>query len=344
MKSLIYGYGITGKSFERYLKAKNIEYDIFDDGIPEFKNIKSLDSYKNIYCSPGIPRKIFNSLNSSNKVFTDIDIFFKEDKSIKIGITGTNRKSTTAFHLSQLIEIKYSVNLIGNIGEPMLDHINNGSQYSVIELSSYQLDKMTENKLDFGVLLNIAPDHLDYHGSFQDYKTTKEKILTSVRSSNEADPYKLYKWVIGKDIKPLKLKSLPYRFERISESIVNDSKSTNMHSLKYALKKAISYFKDQQFVLITCGNPSKEQFSKISLEGPHEVLIYGSHVQDIQKCITHPNKLAFNTLEDILIYLKYKSGDQNILFSPGYPSGDDYKNFEDRGNVFNDMVAKVMDD
>ena len=342
MKSLIYGYGITGKSFERYLKAKNIEYDIFDDGIPEFKNIKSLDSYENIYCSPGIPRKIFNSLNSSNKVFTDIDIFFKEDKSIKIGITGTNRKSTTAFHLSQLIEIKYSVNLIGNIGEPMLDHINNGSQYSIIELSSYQLDKMTENKLDFGVLLNIAPDHLDYHGSFQDYKTTKEKILKSVRSSNEADPYKLYKWVTGLDIKLINLKSLPFRFEKISESIINDSKSTNMHSLKYALKKAISWFKNEHFVLVTCGNPSKEKFSKISLKEPSEILIYGSHKNDIHKCINHPNKLLFDSLKEALIYLKSRNNKQNILFSPGYPSGDDYKNFEERGNTFNLMVEEVL--
>ncbi|MDC1189267.1 Mur ligase family protein [Gammaproteobacteria bacterium] len=344
MKSLIYGYGVTGKSFERYLKAKNIEYDIFDDGIPELQNILPLDSYEDIYCSPGIPRKIFNSLKSLNKVYTDIDIFFKEDKSIKIGITGTNRKSTTAFHLSQLIEIKHSVNLIGNIGEPMLDHINNGSQYSVIELSSYQLDKMTENKLNFGVLLNIAPDHLDYHGSFQDYKNTKEKILESIRSSNESDPYKLYKWVTGLDIQLSNLKSLPYRFEKISESIINDSKSTNMHSLKYALKNAIYFFKNEHFVLVTCGNPSKEKFSKIILEEPSEILIYGSHKNDIHECINHPNKLLFDNLEEVLIYLKSKSSKQNILFSPGYPSGNDYKNFEERGSFFNQMVEKVFHD
>tara|TARA_B110000902_G_scaffold230924_1_gene272799 strand:+ start:1403 stop:2437 length:1035 start_codon:yes stop_codon:yes gene_type:complete len=342
MKSLIYGYGITGRSFERYLIAKNIKYDIFDDSISELKNIEVIESYENIYCSPGIPRKIFNSLKSFNNVITDIDIFFKEDRSIKIGITGTNRKSTTAFQLAQLIEIKHSVNLIGNIGEPMLDHINNGSQYSVIELSSYQLDKMAVNKLDFGVLLDIAPDHLDYHGNFQDYKNTKERILGSTKSSNEEDPYKLYKWITGLDIEVHSLKSLPYRFEKISESIINDSKSTNMHSLKYALKKATSFFKGEQFVLLTCGNPEKEHFPKISLNEPSEVLIYGSYKEDIQKCINHPSKLIFDNLEDVLIYLKSKSIKQNILFSPGYPSGKDYKNFEERGDTFNSMVKKVL--
>jgi phospho-N-acetylmuramoyl-pentapeptide-transferase len=52
MKSLIYGYGITGKSFERYLKKKNIDYDIYDKNINS--NISKLDCYKTIYCSPGV--------------------------------------------------------------------------------------------------------------------------------------------------------------------------------------------------------------------------------------------------------------------------------------------------
>jgi UDP-N-acetylmuramoylalanine--D-glutamate ligase len=89
------------------------------------------------------------------KFFTDIDIFFNEDRSIKIGITGTNGKSTTCFHVSQILKERFEVNLIGNIGEPVLDYLNNGAKYSVIELSSFQLDKMKVNKLDYGVLLNI---------------------------------------------------------------------------------------------------------------------------------------------------------------------------------------------
>ena len=69
------------------------------------------------------------------------DIFFKDDKSIKIGITGTNRKSTTAYHLHQLFENYRSSNLIGNIGNPVLDFINNNKDFSIIELSSFQLRK-----------------------------------------------------------------------------------------------------------------------------------------------------------------------------------------------------------
>ena len=93
-------------------------------------------------------------------MLTDIDIFFHIDKSIKIGITGTNRKSTTAYHLFQLFENYSSSNLIGNIGNPVLESINNNKEFSIIELSSFQLEKMKINKLDFGILLNIDTDHL----------------------------------------------------------------------------------------------------------------------------------------------------------------------------------------
>jgi UDP-N-acetylmuramoylalanine-D-glutamate ligase len=73
-------------------------------------------------------------------------------------------------------------------------------------------------------------------------------------------------------------------------------------------------------------------------------LIYGNHKNDIYECINHPNKLIFDNLEEVLIYLKSKSSKQNILFSPGYPSGNDYKNFEERGSFFNLMVEKVFHD
>ena len=151
-------------------------------------------------CSPGVPKNIFEKIRNINKnVLTDLDIFFQEDNSIKIGITGTNRKSTTAFHLYQLFEKFDPANLIGNIGNPMLDCINK-KKYSIIELSSFQLDKMIINRLDFGILLNVETDHLDYHGNFESYKLAKERILDAKKSiSYEDNPYDLFEWITGKN-------------------------------------------------------------------------------------------------------------------------------------------------
>jgi len=341
MKSLIYGYGITGKSFERYLLKRNIDYDIYDENILKYSSYKDFSKYNKIYCSPGISRDKFKLLKKTYDVLTDLDIFFHEDNSIKIGITGTNRKSTTCFHLSQLIAQNESVNLIGNIGKPMLDEINNGKKYSIIELSSYQLDKMSNNYLDYGVLLNIAPDHLDYHKSFEEYQYAKEKILNAKKFSFESDPYNLFKWITGKKSKKIELKNLPYRFEFISENIVNDSKSTNSDSLLYAIKEANSLFKEDNYSLIVCGNPAKELFSKIIIKGPQEIIVFGHHREDIQKCLIHKKILEFVDLKESLIYLKDK---QNIVFSPGYPSGKDYINFEERGAHFNFVVKEVFSD
>ena len=340
MKSLIYGYGITGKSFERYLKAKNIEYDIYDKNTDI--EISELKSYKTIYCSPGVDRETFKLLKSSSEVLTDLDIFLQEDRSIKIGVTGTNRKSTTCFHLHQIFEKHTKVNLIGNIGDPMLDHINNGSQYSIIELSSFQLDKANKTDLDFGILLNITPDHLDYHETFENYKKAKQKLLNAKNVSYENNPFQLYQWITGESPKHQVLKDLPFRFQKITNSIINDSKSTNSNSLNYAVDKANKSFGMNQYHLLLCGSPKKEKFKNLAIDGPESILIFGAHKNEIMKCISHSKIYILNDLKEALQLIRNISIDSNILFSPGYPSGKDYKNFEDRGKKFNTLVTKLF--
>jgi len=344
MKSLIYGYGETGKSFERYLIKRNLDFEIYDEYIIEHNKKYDLKEFDQILCSPGIPKNTFDEINKINQnVITDIDIFFREDNSIKIGITGTNRKSTTAFHLHQLFKNFDAANLIGNIGNTMLDYINNNKKYSLVELSSFQLDKMKENQLDYGILLNIEIDHLDYHGNFESYKEAKEKILLAKNSiSYESDPYRLFEWITNIKSEKIELKNLPFRYQKISENIINDSKSTNFHSLSYAVDKANNLFKNSEYILIVCGNPKKEEYRKISIEGPKEILIFGEHRMDIDRCINHSQKNMFYSLEDLLNSLKENKKNNNILFSPGYPSGNDFKNFVERGERFNQLVKAYL--
>ena len=347
MKSLIYGYGITGKSIERYLIKNNIDYKIYDDNkdlytSDKFTNILK-DNWDVIYCSPGINKADFEELKfiAKEDVLTDLDIFMAQDTSIKIGITGTNRKSTTCFHLHQLLRKDYAVNLIGNIGEPVLDYLNTGAKFSIIEFSSQQLDKLKEIKLDYGVLLNIAPDHIDYHGSFEEYKSSKDRILEAKEKSYENNPYKLFHWITGKEAEVINLKNLPFRFEIITKSIINDYKSTNMHSLDYAIKKANQHFNNDKYNLIICGNPAKEDFRTFNPDGPEHTFIFGLHANEINKCINHSEKKLHKNLSDVLIEIS-NNKNQNILFSPGYPSGDDFKNFEERGEYFNKLVHEIL--
>jgi len=142
--------------------------------------------------------------------------------------------------------------------------------------------------------------------------------------------------------KKIKLDNLPYRLELISKNIINDSKSTNFHSLSYALNKVDDLFKDQEYILIVCGNPEKEGHRKVSIEGPKEVLIFGEHSKELDGCINHPRKTIYISLEDVFNNIKGNKSYKNILFSPGYPSGNDFKDYIQRGEHFNSLVKKHL--
>ena len=344
MKSLIFGYGITGQSFERYLTKRDIAFDIYDKNLkgPNISNHLPdqtlLSSYEMIYLSPGINLKKLYTKGEFNKLayLTDLDIFFQEDSSYKIGVTGTNGKSTCCYQLHQLLE---DSQLIGNIGTPVLDAINSCS-YSIIELSSFQLEKVKDIKLDFGVLLNIAPDHIDHHGTFAEYTNVKKRIKESKISTQESNPKKLWSMITGRklrEVQDIALHELPHRLQHVGIHnqlvFINDSKATNLTALKFALNKMSS-----PYVLILCGDPSKEQYDSYKIIGPTKVYIFGKHAEEISKKIFHPDKILLcnQGLSSVmnLIFKDVYHCQTNILFSPGHPSGQDYKNFEERGDHF----------
>jgi len=344
MKSLIFGYGITGQSFERYLIKKGKTFDIYDENLkgPNISNQlpdqAALSSYETIYLSPGINVKKLYTKGEFKKIpyLTDLDIFFQEDGSFKIGVTGTNGKSTCCYQLHQLLK---DSQLIGNFGTPVLDSINSCS-YSIIELSSFQLEKVQHNKLDFGVLLNIAPDHIDYHGTFANYTNAKNRIKESKISTEESNPKKLWSMITGgelKEVQDVVLKELPHRLQHVVAQdhlvFINDSKATNLTALKFALSKM-----SRPYVLILCGDPGKEQYDSYEISGPKKVYIFGKHAEEISKKVFHPEKILFYNqgLSSVMNYIfkdEYNCK-TNVLFSPGHPSGLDYTNFEERGDHF----------
>tara|TARA_Y100000739_G_scaffold182935_1_gene161207 strand:+ start:3723 stop:4802 length:1080 start_codon:yes stop_codon:yes gene_type:complete len=357
MKSLIFGYGQTGKSFEKYLTNKNIVFDIYDDDVnklPEAHQGKhispafnSLENYKDIYISPGI--KLQNYLTREQianlNLKSDLDIFFLEHNSFKIGITGTNGKSTLVHFLEQALNHSSSAIALGNIGNPVLENLNHQKKYSVIEASSYQLEKMESNLFDLAIITNIEQDHIKFHGTFKRYKEAKlricrDKIKTILCDGHD---YETIAKKIAKDLEPnsnyddLKLSSLPHRLEEFAERFIDDSKSTNSSSLKHAISKL-----DFSGTLIICGDPDKECLDEIIIKGPKRVYIFGKHRKDLLKIIKHENIKDFATLDEALKDLKSSNDSSKILFSPGNPSGKDFQNFSERGQYFKNKVLKYF--
>ena len=106
-----------------------------------------------------------------------------------IGITGTNGKTTTTSLVGEIFRTHESnTHVAGNIGIPFSDVVLSaaGGGTIIAELSSFQLDDSKGLSPHISAVLNITPDHLDYHGSFEKYTAAKEKILHNQSKSDWA--------------------------------------------------------------------------------------------------------------------------------------------------------------
>jgi UDP-N-acetylmuramoylalanine--D-glutamate ligase len=198
----IYGLGISGLSAALFLKKESYSIFCWDDNSKKrtnakqkklnIKNYNSLDFSKIDYVitSPIINHRlkdvspiIQKAKKNKAKIISDLELIeiFKK-KNLKIGVTGTNGKSTTTeFIKLSLLSKKQRVIACGNIGLPIGDVIKKTSDNDilVVEASSFQLDKVDSLKFDISILLNISKDHIDWHGSFKKYKDSKIKIFSN---------------------------------------------------------------------------------------------------------------------------------------------------------------------
>ena len=190
MKSLIFGYGLTGQSVERYLIRNNIDYLIYDDSREIVKNIdepklfksQDINSIDQVIISPGVRPDNDLVLNFEARkipIRTDIDIFASRYEGDIIGVTGTNGKTTFVSVLSNFLNSNGMQTITaGNVGTSPLDLPVEKYDYVILELSSYQLHYTSSLKLDLAVIINIYPDHVDWHNDFLNYATAKLKILS----------------------------------------------------------------------------------------------------------------------------------------------------------------------
>ncbi len=171
-KILIWGYGREGKSSEKYIRENcNVrELEIFEG---DFSDIE-LAKWDLILKSPGIYLK-----NRPENVTSETEIFLNEFANQTIGITGTKGKSTTSSLMHSVLTAcgKKSI-LLGNIGKPCFDYINeiDPDTYIVFELSCHQLMHI-KTAPAHSIFLNLYPEHLDYYGNIDDYFKAKANIV-----------------------------------------------------------------------------------------------------------------------------------------------------------------------
>lgn len=135
--------------------------------------------------SPGVPRERYRE--RARRVWGDVELLYRSIPVPIVAITGTNGKSTTTALIEAMLRAAgYRVRAAGNIGEPALSLAGAALDFAVIEVSSFQLDTVDTFRPRVAVILNLAPDHLDRHGSFEAYAEAKARILACQRDDDVA--------------------------------------------------------------------------------------------------------------------------------------------------------------
>ena len=188
-KCLVYGLGESGRSAIKLLTTLNAHVFFYDEDINYYNQIgyvKDLSKEKFDYCiiSPGVKVKGNENIEilkqNKTKILSELDLGYLFIKGKIIAVTGTNGKTTTCMLLYKILkEAGKDVYLCGNIGLPITNLYGKTNKDSVIvcEVSSFQLETSSLFRCEVGAILNIKPDHLDRHGSFEEYVEVKRKLL-----------------------------------------------------------------------------------------------------------------------------------------------------------------------
>src|SRR3989339_374132 len=176
---LILGYGKEGKATEAFLKKAfpSILVDHTDKKM-ESAYLERQKEYDVVIKTPGIPKKFITVPYT-----TATNLFFESCPGVIIGVTGSKGKSTTSTLIYHILKSSGKpVHLVGNIGNPALLELmlpRGKDDIFVIELSSYQLDDIAYSP-HISVMLNLFPEHMDYHGDVSTYFEAKNTYCRAI--------------------------------------------------------------------------------------------------------------------------------------------------------------------
>ena len=421
---LIFGFGVSGQSVFKFLIKQGHNVAVFDEAENEAPNKVLKIDYENtdiIIKSPSVKLDhpvLEKAREKQIPILSTFDVFRKYNPGVKlIGITGTNGKSTTAaltYHI--LKEAGISVTLGGNIGIPYFDLPK--SEYCVLEMSSYELASSQYLDFEIGCVTNIEPDHISFHGTFENYVAAKHKllehsktkiiscedclttsrfidsmncILVSINDNENADYFInegtlidndnaiidmanlaelrgnhnrqniLFAYAICKKLGiPTKeiargiesFKALPHRMNSVRkiENIlfVNDSKATNPDSTAKALATFVGY---KIFWLV--GGRSKKidplRYVSKYLKNVHKIYLFGESENEFAEIFKKSAKTVCCKDLEIAVNTAFKEAQKEtgpivVLLSPMCASFDQFKNFEERGDKFVEIVLKLRKD
>lgn len=234
MKVLVVGAGKTGMETARFLVVKGASVSL-SDGASEEKLGEKADTLKAlgveletgghttetflsadvIIPSPGVPFNIPPLAEAARKgveIMSEVELASRFIDKPVIAVTGSNGKTTTSTLIADILRKSGKRVFLGaNIGTPLISIVGKEEEYDilVLELSSFQLQGVKTFRPDVAVILNVSPNHLDHHSSFEEYAESKMNIFANQTAADWCI-YKVDDEVIAGYVERVKSKKLPF--------------------------------------------------------------------------------------------------------------------------------------
>jgi UDP-N-acetylmuramoylalanine--D-glutamate ligase len=377
-KVLVLGLARSGKAAAAALARRGVEVVAADRELGNDEDVALLEGVEVLVKSPGVPREaplVVEAERRGVEIWSEVELGYRLLRPRLIGVTGTNGKTTT----SELLGAMLRVPVAGNVGRALTDldgNLEPGDRV-VCELSSFQLEDVHELSCEIAVLLNLEPDHLDRHGSFEAYRAAKlriferaetrivpkglgldgiefaaddplpaEPLIRGAHNRENAAAATAAARAAGASEEQIAealrtFPGVPHRLELVREvdgvSYVNDSKATNVA----AALRALAAYEDEPVHLILGGYRKGEDFAPLAVAlGPNvkSVHLIGETAAELAALI--PQAQTDGDLESALAAIDPEPGDV-VLLSPACASYDQFHDFEERGEEFRRLVQNL---
>ncbi len=175
---IVYGRGRVGYSMFELLKNSGLSPIYYDD-IQGFDSDRTFKCGDRVLLSPGVKpdaKGVLTARNAGCELIGEFDFCFPRCRAKCVSVTGTNGKTTICELVAHILKTnKVGYRLLGNGGVPFASQVDTVSEKEIVvlESSSFQLASIKKFAPYISVLSNVAPDHLDYHQTFEKYMQAK---------------------------------------------------------------------------------------------------------------------------------------------------------------------------